>query len=117
MSYARGSQDSLVSYAPESQDSLGSYALGSHKSWSTEKSKMVLCTGESSSVSLNLQAHATDFKETLIQKLSNSSINYTNTYILFMFEKFPLPKIYWSTPWFPSTGESFWKSNNSVKNQ
>ena len=42
--------------------------------------------------------HATTFKARLIQKLFNISINYKNTYSLYMFEHFSYPKIFGSTP-------------------
>jgi len=81
------------------------------------KSKMVLCTGESwlsgvlctrelLFVSLNLQGHATAFNATIIQKLFNISINYTNT-VYTCLNIFPIPWFLGGLPGVPSTGESF----------
>ena len=53
-------------------------------------------------------------KQHLFKKLSNSNFNYANKFYSWL-KNFPSPRIF---GW-PSTGsgESFWKSNNSVKKQ
>jgi len=67
-------------------------------------------------VRVNLQAHATiPLKHHSFKKLSNSNVKYTNTFDLCL-NKFPSPRFFGRLPGFQSTGESFLKSNNSMKN-
>ena len=55
-------------------------------------------------------------KKQSFKKLSNSSINYTNAFYSCL-KNFPRPRTFGQLPGVPSTGESFWKSNNYVKKQ
>ena len=70
---------------------------------------------ESFSIALNLQAHETPFKDTFIQNLSNISINYKLQKHFIHVWKI---KIFFAQEFLvPSTIESFWKSNHTVKKQ
>ena len=64
-------------------------------------------------VCVNLQAHATAFKSTLILKVMLTN---TNTFNLCL-QKFHSPRIFGRLPGFLSTGELFLKSNNSMKSE
>ena len=77
---------------------------------------MLRTPGSHFTVCLNLQAHATAFKATLIQKLYKSNVSYTNTFDLCL-KNFTSPRIKGWLPGVPSTGESFKKSKKSMNKQ
>jgi len=109
VSYVPESRDSLVSYAPKSQDSLGSQALGSQNIWPTENPSWSYVPGSRdfpvSFVPGNRFLFLWNFKPTQqhlkqhsFKKLFNTSINYTNRYILYMFQKISYLKVFGLTP-------------------